>query len=61
MPEKVELKSSDIMLLFAKLRELETQIGVLTKQQHKMAVSIENLTKPRNTLWKSRKNFFRRD
>ena len=58
MIDTVEVKASDIVLLFTQIKILETKIEELTKQQQQMAATIEELTQPRETIWKSIKNYF---
>lgn len=58
MVDTVEVKAGDIILLFTQIKILETKIEELTKQQQQMAATIEELTQPRNTLWKSIMNYF---
>ena len=53
MVDTVEVKAGDIVLLFTQIKILETKIEELTKQQQQMAATIEGLTQPRKTLWKS--------
>ena len=58
MVDTVEVKASDIVLLFTQIKILETKIEELTKQQQQMAATIGELTQPRKTIWKSIKNYF---
>lgn len=58
MVDTVEVKAGDIILLFTQIKILETKIEELTKQQQQMAATIEELTQPRKTLWKSILNYF---
>ena len=58
MVDAVEVKASDIVLLFTQIKILETKIKELTKQQQQMATTIEELTQPRKPLWKSIMNYF---
>lgn len=57
MSETVEVKSSDIILLFTHIKLLESKIEELTKQQQQMSATIENLTQPRKTIWASIKKY----
>lgn len=63
MVDTVEIKASDVVLIFKRLQLLDDKISELANQQQQIATKIEDLSKPppeRMSLWKSITKFFRR-